>query len=248
MFRFAYLILFILLTASVRASTNDTLVVDYVPFLDGQPWPRVPVTIFVETGSNIWVHPSDPKHFPSVQETHEADADFTTVVIRFPTGTVYKTYNSPGMGPYLSAVYMGDFNNDGISDFMAIKPGGGCGLAGEYRTGIFAFSEGSDYCFTRITSMGLGPHDLVVDPKTRSFRLIHTSFRSGKSLDGEIHSFWVHRFYKWENRRFQSDADLPPLWIQYLSRPNHEVTKLLTPDLKAKAWADDPESEPRIGW
>ena len=248
MFRFAHLILFPLLVASARATTNETLVADYAPYLNGQPWPRVPVTVFVETTSNIWVHPSDPKHFPSVQEIHDADADFTTVVIRFPNGTVYKTYDAFVLGPYLSAVYMGDFNNDGVFDFMAIKPGSGCGLAGEYCTGIFAFSESSDYCFTRITTMGLGPQDLVTDPKTKKFRLIHTSFRQGTSLDGEIHSFWVHRFYKWEGRQFQSDTDLPPMWIQYLYRPNHEVTKLLTPELKAKAWADDPESEPRIGW
>src|SRR6202030_760985 len=111
-------------------------------------------------------------------------------------------------------VYMGDFNNDGIPDFMAIKPGFGNGLASEYCTGVFAFSEGSGYRFTRITTMGLCPQDLVLDPKTKSFRVIHTCFIQGQSLDGQVHSFWVHRFYKWESSFFQIDTDLQPVWIQ----------------------------------
>jgi hypothetical protein len=247
MLRALYLILLVFLDVSVRAETNETLVADYMPFLNGQAWPRVSVISFAETSSNTWVHPSDPKHFPTIQEVYETNSDFTTVVIRFPDGREYRTYNDFVLGPYLSAVYMGDFNNDGIPDFMAVKPGSGCGLAGEYCTGIFAFSDGSDYQFRRITTMGLGPQNLVLDPKTKSFRLIHTSFRESQTLDGQIHSFWVHRFYKWEYSSFRSDADLPPIWVQYLYRPNHEATKLLTPDLKAKAWADDPESD-QIEW
>jgi hypothetical protein len=152
------------------------------------------------------------------------------------------------LGPYLAAVYSGDFNNDGIPDFMAIKPGSGCGLAGEYCIGVFAFSEGTNYRFTRVTMMGLGPHNLVLDPKTKSFRLIHTAFRQGPSLDGRFHSFWVHRFYKWEDGMFQRDLNIAPVWIQYLHRPNHEPTKLLTTALKRKAWIEDSESEARIEW
>jgi hypothetical protein len=206
------------------------------------------VIAYVESTSNIWVHPSAPKRFPSIQEVHDPDSDFTTVVLRFPNGNVYKTYNDFVLGPYLAAVYSGDFNNDGVPDFVAIKPGSGCGLAGEYCTGVFAFSEGANFRFTRVTMMGLGPHDLVLDPKTRSFRLIHTSFRQGQSLDGRFHSFWVHRFYKWDGGSFQLDTDLEPIWVQYLQRPNHDPTKLLTPALKMKAWSDDPESEVRIEW
>jgi hypothetical protein len=131
---------------------------------------------------------------------------------------------------------------------MAIKPGSGNGLAGEYCTGIFAFSTDREFRFTRILTMGLGPHNLVVDPKTKTFRLIHTSFRSGETLDGRFHSFWVHRFFKWEDGAFRSDSNLSPVWIQYLNRPNHEPTKLLTTKMKAKIWIEDPESEPEIEW
>ena len=247
MLRFLCLILLAFLDLSVRADTNETLVTNYMPFLNGKPWPCVPLIAYVETASNTWVHPSDPKHFPTVQEVNDKDSDFATVIIRLPNGTIYKTYNVLGMGPFLSAVYTGDFNHDGIPDFMAIKPGGGCGLASEYCTGVFAFSDGDGYRFARITTMGLGPQSLVLDPKTKSFRLIHTSFRQGESVDGNNHSFWVHRFYGWESGFFQMDADLPPVWIQYLNRPNHEATKLLTPELKAKAWAEDRESD-RIDW
>ncbi len=246
--RFILLTLCVLLGKSVQAQTNETLVADYMPFLNSQPWPLFPVVAYVETSSNVWIHPTDPKHFPTIEEVFDTNADFTTVVLRMPDGTVYKTYNNFVLGPYLSAVYMGDFNQDGVPDFMAIKPGSGCGLAGENCTGVFAFSENGNYQFTRVSTMGLGPHDLVRDPKTGSFRFIHTSFRQGESLDGQIHSFWVHRFYRWEYGSFRTNPDLPPVWIQYLYRPNHEVTKLLTPELKTKIWADDPESEAQFEW
>src|SRR5262245_32281220 len=70
-----------------------TLVSDYMPRLNGQPWPRVPVIAYVETKSNVWVHPSDPKHFPAIREIAEDDTDFTTVVMNLPDGSVLKTYN-----------------------------------------------------------------------------------------------------------------------------------------------------------
>jgi hypothetical protein len=230
------------------ASTNETITSDYTPLLNGKPWPRFPIVAYVEAASNIWVHPQAPKQFPTITEIHDPDSDFTTVVVQFPDGSRFKTYNASVLGPYLSAVYCGDFNGDGKPDFLAVKPGSGCGLAAEYCTGVFAFSDGSDYRFTRISTMGLGPHDLVIDPKTKTFRLIHTSFCQGESTDGQTHSFWVHRFYKWNFQQFECDDTIPVVWVQYLIRPNHEATKLLTEPLKAKAWAENAESEPRIDW
>ena len=232
----------------LRASSNETLVADYAPNLNSKPWPRFPIVTYVEKASNVWVHPAAPGRFPSITEVRDPDADFTTVVIRQPDGTLYKTYNYAVLGPYLSAVYSGDFNNDGIPDFVAVKPGSGCGIAGEYCTGVLAFSEGAGYRFTRVTTMGLGSHDLVLDPATKKFRFIHTLLRQGQTPGGRYHSFWVHRFYKWEGTQFESDSSLPPIWIQYLERPNHMETKLLTPALRAKIWAEDPESEARIEW
>jgi hypothetical protein len=229
-------------------TTNETLVADYIPFLNAKPWPRFLVVAYVETVSNIWVHPVTPTRFPTVTETHDKETDFTTVVIQFPDGRRCKTYNQFVLGPYFSAVYSGDFNADGKPDFVAVKPGSGNGLAGEYCTGVFAFSDDTDYRTTRITMMGLGEHDLVVDPKTKAFRFIHTSFRQGKSADGNYHSFWVHRFYKWSGYRFEADESLAPVWIQYLDRPNHEPTKLLDSRLKSKLWADDPQSQAAIDW
>ena len=235
--------------AACSGATNEWIVPNYSPFLNGKPWPRFPVVAYVERASNVWVHPSEPKQFPTVTETHDPDSDFTTVVIQFPDGRQFKTYNEFVLGPYLSAVYCGDFNRDGRVDLVAVKPGSGCGLAAEYCTGVFGFSDDDNYRFTRISTMGLGPHSLVTDPQTKAFRLIHTSFRQGESTDGRTHSFWVHRFYKLdENFRFQRDGSFSPIWIQYLNRPNHEPTKLLTPRLKAKAWAGDSESEARIDW
>ncbi len=241
-------LLLVSVVTTLEGATNETMAEDYTPYLNGHPWPRFPVTAYVETPSNIWVHPQAPKRFPRVTEIRDPDADFTTVVIALPDGSRYKTYNNPVLGPFFAAVYSGDFNGDGKPDFVAIKPGGGCGLAAEYCTGVFAFSDDTDYRFRRITTMGLGPHDLVIDPRTKTFRLIHTSFRQGQSLDGKIHSFWVHRFYKWADLRLERDENLPTTWIQFLNRPNHEPTKLLTLKLKEKAWNEDAESGARIDW
>ncbi len=238
----------VLAGAACWGGTNEWIAADYTPFLNGKPWPRFPIVGYVEGPSNVWVHPSAPKRFPTVTEIHDPDSDFTTVVIKFPDGRRFKTYNEFVLGPYLSAVYCGDFNGDGRLDFVAVKPGSGCGLAAEYCTGVFAFSHESDYSFTRITTMGLGPHDLVVDPRTKTFRLMHTAFRQGESTDGRTHSFWVHGFYKWDSLRFQRDEDIRAIWVQYLNRPNHEATKLLTERLKAKAWAKDSEAEAPIDW
>lgn len=232
--------------AASFGDTNQPLTAAYAPVLNGKPWPRFPVVTFVETASNIWVHPSTPKAFPTITEVHDPEADFATVVLQCPDGRRYKTHNAFVLGPYLSAVYCGDFNGDGKPDFAAVKPGSGCGLAGEYCTGVFAFSNADDYSFVRITTMGLGPHDLVIDPQTKKFRLIDTCFRQGEGTDGKVHSFWVHRFYKWDDSQFRLDEKLSPIWIQYLDRPNHEATKLLTPKLRAKAWAS--ESDGRIDW
>jgi hypothetical protein len=246
--RFCPAMALVFLTTSILAQTNDSEIRTYLPYLNGQPWPQIPITKYVETASNIWVHPTAPKNYPTVQEIADNEADFATVIIRLPDGSVFKTYNALVLGPYLAAVYMGDFNNDGIPDFMAVKPGSGCGLAGEYCVGVFAFSEDKQYCFTRTWTMGLTPENLVVDPNTKGFRFIHTSFRWALGPDGRYHSFWVHRFFKWEYARFDEDPNLPPIWIQYLFRSNHYPTKMLTPEIKAKAWAEDPESKAKIEW
>jgi len=108
-----------------------------------------------------------------MQEAHDSDADFATVVLRLPGGEVYKTYNDLVLGPYLGTVYSGDFNNDGVPDFFAIKPTTGCGIAGEQSLGVFAFSQSTNgYRFTRVHGWGLGRHSLVTDPATKTFRFM----------------------------------------------------------------------------
>ena len=193
--------------------------------------------------------PHRPKHFPTIEEICEPNSDFATVILRLPDGTSYKTYNEITPVSEFSEVYLGDFNGDGKPDLMAVKYSGGCGLAAEYCTGVFAFSDGteSNYQFTRIRSMDLSPSSLVIDPATRQFRLVQTSFRQGLATDGRYHSFWVHRFFIWTGNAFIPDTSLPPVWIQYLERSNHEPTKLLTPALEQKVWDEDPDSD-NIEW
>ena len=243
--------LLVILCACVHGLANaqsfGSFLSNYAPVSDGHPWPRVPVVAYVGV-SNVWVHPSSPGKFPTIHLELPSDADYGTVVLHFPDGGTLKTYCDAAPSPFREEVYSGDFNGDGKPDFLVVKPGSGCGLSAEDCTGIFAFSEDDSYRFTRIHTMGLGPHDLVIDPTTKSFRLIHTSFRQALCSDRRYHSFWVHRFFEWNGVSFQQDSKIPPVWIQYLNRPNHEPTKSLTPADKLKAWADDPESEARIEW
>ena len=202
-----------------------TLVEDYAPYLHGKPWPSLPIVEYVEidTNLNIWGHPTFPKKFPTMQEVHDSNADFATVVLRLPNGEVYKTYNDLILGPYLAVVYSGDFNGDGLPDFFAIKPTTGCGIAGEQGLGVFAFSEGTNgYRFTRVHGWGFGRHSLVIDPATKTFRFMHTTFCDGKGTDGRYHSFWVHRLFKWEYDSMRLDDHYPPIWIH--SRPISEKT------------------------
>ena len=230
------------MSANASGGSFGDFMADYLPYLDGKPWPEFKLIKYVKNEKGVWVHPSDPDKYPTLKEIHGDDyADFATVVLCLPDGSTFKTYNALVLGPYLAEVYSGDFNNDGLPDFVAIKPGSGNGLAAEYCTGVFAFSGNSYYRFARITTMGLGPASLVAHPTTKEFRLIHTSFRQSNSIDNKIHSYFVHRFFKWEYGTFRPDSSLPPIWIQYLFRPNHDATKLLTPRQKEKAWNEDDE-------
>ncbi|HEY3763120.1 MAG TPA: hypothetical protein VGN23_15345 [Verrucomicrobiae bacterium] len=231
---------------TVLAETNNW---GYGPFLNGHEWPCIPIVTYVQAVSNIWTAPTNSKNSPSITERLEDDSDdFTTVILRFPDGRTFKTYNNFVLGPYLSAVYSGDFNNDGKSDFLIIKPTGMNGIGGWNCIGVFAFSQGDDYLFTRVYSWGLGPESLAIDPQTKSFRFIHTSFVQGTGIDGKDHSFWVHRFFQWTGGSFEPDETLMPIWIQFLERSNHDPTKLLTPELKKQIWSENREQNANIEW
>lgn len=240
-------ILCALMQASTDAQTFGSFLSGYAPLLDGRPWPPFPVLTYTNV-AGVWVHPTKRREFPTVKLEFAQDGDFATVALRWPNGRTFRSYCDAAPSPFAEEVYSGDFNGDSIPDFLMVKPGSGCGLAAEHCTGVFAFSEDKHYRFTRIRTMGLGPHGLVFDPATKSFRLIHTSFRSAISSDGRYHSYWVHRFFQWNGVGFQLDPKRSPVWIQYLTRTNHEPTKLLTPEAKAKAWIEDSESEQRIEW
>ncbi|MBA4374445.1 MAG: hypothetical protein C0402_16470 [Thermodesulfovibrio sp.] len=235
-------IIMILLSATAWGESFGDSMEKYLPYLNGQPWPKFKVTRYIENKKGIWTHPTTPNKFPTLEEVHADDYnDFATVVLRLPDGRSFKTYNALVLGPYLAEVYSGDFNNDGIPDFVAIKPGSGNGLAAEYCVGLFAFSSGDSYRFTRLWTMGLGPSSLVIDPNSKTFRLIRTSFRQGSGIDKKSHSFFVHQLYKWDEVAFREDDKLPAIWIQFIEKANHTATTLLTPKLKEKTWNEGRE-------
>ena len=240
--RLLLVILCALTQATAYAQSFEKFLSGYEPLLDGHAWPRVAVVAYTNV-AGIWVNPAKSKDFPTIKRESVKDADFTILTLQCPDGRTFRTYCDAALCASAEEVYSGDFNGDGIPDFLMVKPGSGCGLAAEYCTGVFAFSNGKDYQFTRIRTMGLGPHNLVLDPATKSFRLIHTSFLSAMSTDGRDHSYWVHQFYEWNGTSFRLDPKISPVWIQFLTRTNHEPTKLLAPEAKAKLWTQDTSIE-----
>ncbi|MGO8836430.1 MAG: hypothetical protein ACLP7I_08420 [Limisphaerales bacterium] len=240
--RLLLVILCVLMQAPADAQLFENYLSGYAPLLDGHAWPRLAVLAYTNV-AGVWVHSTKPQDFPKVKLDSIKDADFTIITLQCPDGRTFKSYCDAALSAFAVEVYSGDFNGDGIPDFLMVKPGSGCGLAAQYCTGVFAFSNGKDYQFTRIRTMGLGPHDLVLDPATKSFRLIHTSFLSAMSTDSRSHSYWVHRFYEWNGTSFRLDPKLSPVWIQFLTRTNHEPTKLLTSEAKVEAWTQDTSIE-----
>jgi len=59
---------------------------DYLPYLDGKSWPRFPVIAYTQDNGGTWIHPSDPKQYPGIDEYHEEDSDFSIVRLRLPDG------------------------------------------------------------------------------------------------------------------------------------------------------------------
>jgi hypothetical protein len=238
--RLLLLMMLVVTQGWAKTQTWSSFLSGYAPQLNGRTWPQVPLVTYTNI-SNTWMNPKIPHESPTVKLSHSENSEFTTIVLQLADGRTFET--NCNFSYASEVVYSGDFNKDTIPDVLVIKNNGGCVIAGQNCTGIFAFSEGKNYRFARISSMGLGPHSLVLDPTTKDFRLMQTSLCGAYCLDGKPHNFWVHRFYKWNGKSFESAPNLPPIWIQYLNRTNHEPTKLLTPELKAKAWAKNSESE-----
>src|SRR5437016_3611942 len=143
----AFLIMaFLLLHGLVKGQCFGSFLSDYAPLRDGRPWPRLPLVMYT-SASNIWVHPTSPLSSPTVELRYDDDSDFASLLLRFPDGRVFKTYCDAAPSPFQEEVYSGDLNGDGIPDVVMIKPGSGCGLAAEYCTGVFAFSEDKRYRF-----------------------------------------------------------------------------------------------------
>jgi hypothetical protein len=245
--RWAPLVTLCLLHVTAKGQPFGSTLAAYAPLLDTNIWEHAQLVAYTNV-ADVWRHPTQANVKPTVELRSDEDSDFTTVTIRMPNGDVWKTYCDSSPSPFAEEVYCGDLNGDKIPDFMIVKSGGGCGLAAEYCTGVFAFSEGAGFRFTRVRTMGLGPGNLIVNRTTHSVRFVHTSFRCGKTTDGRYHSFWIHRFFQWNGVAFQQDSRLPPVWIQYLYRPNHEPTRLLTSALKAKIWSEDEDETGPIEW
>ncbi len=138
--------------------------------------------------------------------------------------------------PYLNEAYRCDLNGDGISDYICIFGGTGCGLASEYCYVIFVFSRSGDYSIQTLYTMGFGPEDLVDLSGNGKCTIIHTWFVYGeKGTDGESHNYWVYNFFDVS----QTDLILSERswkWIMYTDKPNHTDTVQLTDNQKSRCW------------
>src|SRR5262245_9231753 len=132
--RMLFVILYMLAIRPADAQSFGSFLSYYAPTLGSNAWPQLSVVSYTNI-AGAWVHPTKPKAFPTMKLEFAEDADFATVSLKCPDGRVYKTYCDTAPSPFAGEVYSGDFNGDGVPDYLMVKPGSGCGLAAEYCTG-----------------------------------------------------------------------------------------------------------------
>jgi hypothetical protein len=149
------------------------------------------------------------------------------------------SFDLPGKiySPYLNEAYRSDLNNDGVSDYICIFGGTGCGLASEYCYAMFILSYAGRYEVKTLYTMGFGPEDVVEIGGNGKCIVIHTWFVYGeKGKDGESHNYWVYNFFQVSEGGLVLSENLPWKWIMYTNNPNHKDTEQLTDKQKIRCW------------
>jgi len=139
--------------------------------------------------------------------------------------------------PYVSEAWRGDLNGDGMSDFICVFGGTGCGLASEYCHVVFVLSYQGRYYLRTLFTMGFGREHVVDWFGDGRCTIIHTWFVYGEpGKDGQSHNYWVHNFLEISSGSLEISERIPWKWIMYTYKPNHNDTVQLTEQQKVRCW------------
>ncbi|HEY0652846.1 MAG TPA: hypothetical protein VGD65_06950 [Chryseosolibacter sp.] len=127
-------------------------------------------------------------------------------------------------GFLIDSLYTADVNGDSLTDLKLLASYGGNGTASLNVRVIYLFQQ-PDHSFVKVSYLDKGP------PTERDFNNDGNYEIITMTLNHhENHSYWTFNLYNYKDNTFQSANTLYdyPIMIQYLYRPNYQITKKLT--------------------
>lgn len=127
-------------------------------------------------------------------------------------------------GYLIDSLYFADVNGDSLTDLKFLAPHGGNGTASMNVRIIYLFQQ-PDHSFVKLSYLDKEP------PTERDFNRDGNYEIITRALNHhENHSYWTFNLYNFKDNTFQSVNALYdyPIMIQYLYRPNYQITNKLT--------------------
>jgi len=138
-----------------------------------------------------------------------------------------------------SGVSIVNITPDGKPDFVINNMSGGVGLAGGYASLTLLVSTPQGYRPFVVATYDPSLKDWLRLGKTCA--LVQTTpIWAERTRDGRPHTFWVYNLLQFDQGRARyANSTLPefPKWILYSFKPNHQATRLLSPQEKRQLWA-----------
>lgn len=133
-----------------------------------------------------------------------------------------------------------ELNGDGIPDYILRYDPHGNGLAAIGQEVALILSGGTGHRSHRLHQFGFAENSLVQFHRDGPWHwvvcdLVRTDSKDSK--DGREHSFWVYRLFRVVGDSLMAEPEGVegfPRWIQYLKRPNHRETSLLSSSQKRR--------------
>ena len=127
-----------------------------------------------------------------------------------------------------------EINGDQTPDYILRYDPHGCGLAAIGQSVILVLSSSNGHRSHELYQFGFA-HDSLVQFKPGGpwhWVVTETVYPgAAASKDGRDHSFWVYRLFRIEGDSLKAEpvgVEGFPKWIQYLLRPNHSETTLVS--------------------
>jgi hypothetical protein len=146
-----------------------------------------------------------------------------------------------------------EINGDEIPDYILRYDPHGCGLAAIGQTVVLVLSGKNGHRSHELYQLGFAHDSLVRFKPGGSWHWVVAEVvypGAAASKDGREHSFWVYRLFRIEGDSLRAEpvgVEAFPKWIQYLLRPNHSETTLVSTKEKRLQEAKLPVPTPVSG-